>query len=759
MNVNKKMNKSQLVSAATDITCFKYRQTVPKVFSRSALALTLTLSLSHCASMSGTGIDATSELPATGEEFNVPRSYLNEEHAQAQQTIPNDTQTSDLVNTTDNAHSLALSNQSQVGAEALSSTGIEQLRSIPRGKVEVTSRTKQRFNDTASLTVAVDDMSLKSFLNYVFNELLSLDYVIGNDVPEINISLNVSNKISPQTLFDMTQQVLLQQGVGFRLSDGLYYVYATPKGSKSSMKMGFGRDVQTVPNSVGDVLQIVPLKYGIRISVERTLNSLVEAKITPDFEQRALFIEGEREQVIRALELIQLLDVPSNRGKYISLISPTYMSANELIEAITALLQAEGVDVPLNGQQGSLLFVPLVQLGAISVFSGEKELLDRVEYWANKIDKPSKSTERQYYVYTPMFARASDIGESIAPLISGVSASGNKNSNTNTTSKDDKESSVVANNPKASATTTSSNENMTLVVDERSNSLIFHSSGREYQTILPLVRRMDILPKQVLLNITIAEVTLSGEFKRGFEFALKSGKFGASTKGALGLSDIGGINLSWADASGEVLANFIDENSQVNILSKPSLLVRDGTEASINVGNKIPVSSGSSTSSSGDVVTEDISYRETGIKLTVTPTVNAQGVVIMSISQDISNQLTGQVGKGDNPIFFERSIQTEVVADSGQTILLGGLISEDSSNSNTGVPWLKAIPLVGALFESEAKIKSKTELVILVTPKIIDRSSQWNGILSDYQRALGNVQFQQPLDKQILDNPPQRPLD
>jgi general secretion pathway protein D len=744
MNVNKKMNKSQLVSAATDITCFKYGQTVPKVFSRSALALTLTLSLSHCASMSGTGVDATSDLPASGEEYKVPRSYLNLQQSQPHPTSQTGIQTDGLVNN----ESSALLGQSESGIDAIKNTEIQQLTSIPRNKVAVTRHGQPLFSDIESLTVTVDDMSIRSFLNYVFNQQLSLDYVIGNDVADIKISLNVANKISPQKLFDMTQQVLLQQGVGLRLSDGLYYVYATPKGSKSSMKMGFGRDVQTVPNSVGDILQIVPLKYGIRISVERTLNSLVEAKITPDFEQRALFIEGEREQVIRALELIQLLDVPSNRGKYISLISPTYMSVSELIEAITALLQAEGVDVPLNGQTGSLLFVPLVQLGAVSVFSGEKELLDRVEYWANKIDKPSKSTERQYYVYTPKFARASDLGESIAPLISGVSASGGKSNNIATGSKDEKESSVVANNPKATTTLTSSNENMTLVVDERSNSLIFHSSGREYQTILPLVRRMDILPKQVLLNVTIAEVKLTGEFKRGFEFALSSGKFSGSTKGAIGLKDVGGIGLSWSSGSNEIIANFIDKSSQVNILSKPSLLVRDGTNAIINVGDKIPVSAGSSSSGSGEVVTENISYRETGIKLSVTPTVNAQGVVIMEIDQQISNQLSGQVGIGDNPIFFERNLKTEVVADSGQTILLGGLISENGSTSSTGVPWLKSIPLLGSLFESEGKDSSKTELVILVTPKIIDRSSQWNGILNDYQRALSNVQFQQPLDKQ-----------
>jgi general secretion pathway protein D len=113
----------------------------------------------------------------------------------------------------------------------------------------------------------------------------------------------------------------------------------------------------------------------------------------------------------------------------------------------------------------------------------------------------------------------------------------------------------------------------------------------------------------------------------------------------------------------------------------------------------------------------------------------------MQINQEISNQLAGQVGKGGNPVFFERSINTEVVAESGQTILLGGLISEDSSNGNAGVPFLKSIPLLGALFESESKTNTKTELVIMMTPKIVERSSQWQAILNQYERALTNIAF------------------
>ena len=709
---------------------------------QTAIAIALSLSLSSCAMTSGsiTGVEATSTIPAAGEKYKVDGSYLTKADATTQSQDQSDNGSTTSTDSPTSVAELLADDKSK----AQQTNQVEVLKPLPRGNTRVSNKqVGNQFSELESLSVAVNDMNMKSFLNYVFGELLAIDYVISKDVPNDKMTLNVSNKVSPRKLFEMTQQVLMRQGIGIRFADGIYYIYEVPKGQKTSVVMGFGRQIDSVPQSAGNILQVVPLKYGVRGNIQSTIGSLIEAQISVDFEQGVLFIQGEREQIVRALDLIQLLDVPSNSGKYISLISPTFLSVDELITSVTQLLTTEGINVADKGRNnGSVLFVPLPQLGAVTVFSAEQDLLARVEYWVRQIDKPSMGTERQYHIYTPRFARASDLGESIAPLISGSRATG-KSNKASDSSKDSKDSSVVANNPTTPTSSVSSNENMTMVVDDRSNSLIFHSSGREYQSILPLVRRMDILPKQVLLNVTIAEVKLSGEFKRGFEFAIKSGNVGASTKGALDLSKVGGIGLSWANAGSEVLANFIDGNSQVNILSKPSLLVRDGTEASINVGDKIPVSSGSSTSGSGEVVTENISYRETGIKLTVTPTVNAQGVVIMLINQDISNQLADQAGKGDNPIFFERSIKTEVVADSGQTILLGGLISEDSSNSSTGVPWLKAIPLIGGLFESESKTNAKTELVIMVTPKIVERSSQWNSILGEFQKALNNIDLQQ----------------
>jgi general secretion pathway protein D len=670
------------------------------------------LILSGCASMIP-GADVGKE------KFKVSPSYLEEGTSDADTAV-----------------------KSQI-AETLSesekeSLNVKSLKPVDHKKVKLSSSDLSKvFSSKDKLTVSVNAMSLRSFLHYVYGDLLNIDYVIGNKIPNSDITLNITNQLSSRKLFEVSSQVLQERGIGVRLKDNIYYIYQIPKDGKSNVTMAFGGDYKDVPESVGQILQIVPLRYGLKMSIERTLKQLTDVRLTVDVDQGTLFIQGRKDQIVRALDLIKLLDVPSNHGKYIALISPVYISIEEFVNTVTTLLKTEGLEIGKGGtNSGAIRFVELGTLGAVAVFSSDKTLLNRVEYWAEQIDKPTKGTEKQYHFYTPVYARASDLAESIAPLISGTSSPIQSGSN-NASSKDNKNSSQINRNTKDNSVV--KNDKMSLVVDKRSNTLIFNSSGTEYQAILPLVKRLDVVPKQILLSVTIAEVKLTGVFKRGFEFALSSGNFGATTKGAFGLNEIAGAALNWSSGLNEVVASFVEENSQINVLSKPTLLVRDGTDANINIGDRIPVSAGSTTGSSGDIVTENISYQETGIRLKVSPTVNARGVIIMKITQDISNQVDGQLGKAGNPVFFERNLMTEVVVDSGQTILLGGLISENTNNNDKGIPFLKSIPLIGSVFESESKTNIKNELVIMVTAKIVDRSSQWQSILNKFEIELENI--------------------
>ncbi|WP_448246070.1 secretin N-terminal domain-containing protein [Thalassotalea agariperforans] len=621
------------------------------------------------------------------------------------------------------------------------SNDVQMLEPLPRKRVDI-SESKQlsaMFSNKPSLTLSVNQMDVIDFIHYTFGELLSVNYIIDKDLKSKNqaITLNIKEEISQQRLMELTEDLLAQRGLAVQFSNDLYYIHKPEKKSKGrNVITAIGRELSSVPNTSQDILQIVPLKFGVKISIEKALRQLVGVQISTDADMSALFLEGNRDDIIRSLEFIHLLDAPSNRGKHIALIPLTYIESEEYTKQITTLLENEGIPIATN-KAGSknLVMVPIAQVGAIAVFAADDMLLNRVRFWTKVIDKPLQSVSKQYFMYHPQFARATDLGESVSALLSGAQAT-----NRGTKSSTSKSSTGVA--PSANRSIGMSNDDITLVVDERANAIIFYTSGSEYQALLPLIKKLDVLPRQVMLDITIAEVNLKDEFKYGVEWALNSGKLSMGTKGAFNATGIGGFNIAINGTEADITANFLQTNSLIKVLSNPTLLVRDGVPANITVGSQISVI-GQTTQDpvSGDRQTTSSEYRKTGVDISVTPSINAQGIVIMEINQSISNTVEDTSGAGGNPDIFERSIDTEVVAQSGQTIILGGLISENINQSDKKSPWLADLPIIGHLFKATGDSSNRTELIMLITPKVIDRTDQWEELTESFKQGLDYLTF------------------
>jgi general secretion pathway protein D len=170
------------------------------------------------------------------------------------------------------------------------------------------------------------------------------------------------------------------------------------------------------------------------------------------------------------------------------------------------------------------------------------------------------------------------------------------------------------------------------------------------------------------------------------------------------------------------------------------MMVRDGTSAQISVGSTISVV-GQTTQDpiNGDRQTTSSEYRKTGVDVSVSVSINAAGIVAMEVAQSISNSVPGSTGVGGNPDIFVRTISTEVIAFSGQTVILGGLISETASNGGSGVPFMSKIPILGGLFKTESKSSDRTELVMLITPKVLNDLSGWDELLKEFRSGLRNL--------------------
>ncbi|WP_144213638.1 secretin N-terminal domain-containing protein [Shewanella donghaensis] len=626
---------------------------------------------------------------------------------------------------------------------------VEPLKSLPANQIKFagSEQLANAFSSKQMVRVSAEDMKLQDFIHYAFGQLLGVNYVVDETIKSDSapVTLSIAEPVSKKRLFELATTLLEQREGQIIFENDIYFLQKLPAGSAKKVTTGIGRTPDSVPYTKGEVLQVVPLLYGVKISIERTLNQIIDARITADYEQSTIFVSGSRTEVIRALELVNLLDAPANRGKNIGLINLTFIEISDFIEDITALLENEGVPISaVKPDNKNAVLVPISQIGAVAAFTSDEIILNRIRYWAQILDKPKAGSGFRYYTYQPQYARASDIGESLSSLLGAkastdtAAAQQRESSSSSSTSNIRKVSESTGKAPTASKSKIgASSDKMSFVVDERSNQLIFYTTGTEYQNIMPLIDQLDILPKQVMLDIIIAEVKLEGTFQYGVEWALSQGDL--SLGGKLG-SGGDSFKLALEGVNGSLGVDFFKKNQFVNVLSNPSLLVRDGVSASIVVGDDISIigeTTDDPTGGNGSQTTAS-AYRKTGIDVSVTPTVNAQGVVIMEITQSISSA-TEASGTGGNPNISERRLQTEVVADSGSTIILGGLISENIDQQSDETPWAADIPFIGNLFKGQKEVTSRVELVMLVTPRVVERSDKWGEIKNSFAKGFQNL--------------------
>ena len=628
-------------------------------------------------------------------------------------------------------------------------TRLNKLDNIKQGlKLEIDL--SSQFTDESEYQVSVNALPLNDFLHYVLGELLNISYLIEPSVKSNTapVTLELKERVSAKRLFQLVQQILNQNNIAVALNDGVFYVHPVlAKGNKSNMAFGFGVDQNDVPNVSSDIIQLVPVKYGTSTGMRTTVSSLVDATVAIDPSQGLVTLKGKREQIIRALSLIKLLDSATMHHKAIALLSFQYIDSETFITKVKELLAEEGIVSSVSRTvSSSIKFIPLEHLGKVVVFAKADEILDRVEYWAQQLDKAATGSEQSFYVYHPRYARAADLGQSLAPLISSSNRQYSANS-TSTARQSNSSSSATksqnSNNRQSRGNVqTIEGDNLRLVVDERSNSLIFYSTGKFYKELQPIIKKLDVMPKQVMLEVVIAEVQLTGTFAKGVEFALKSGRSGSKTED-FSFSKKNGFSYSVVGLDGTIDLNLNQTDDLINVLSRPTILVRDGVSASISVGDDIPtVGSTTSDPINGERETTTIQYRKIGVDLTVTPTVNAQGTVIMTIEQNISNVTPDGLSVNGSVSVFERKISTEVVAGDGQTVMLGGLISENKNANASAVPLLGSLPLLGHLFRNDFESSVKTELVVLVTPKIINNVSEWDRIQQSFIKGLENIELE-----------------
>jgi general secretion pathway protein D len=294
--------------------------------------------------------------------------------------------------------------------------------------------------------------------------------------------------------------------------------------------------------------------------------------------------------------------------------------------------------------------------------------------------------------------------------------------------------------------------------DTTNNSIIIYALPDQLGLIEDIVERLDTAPDQIYLETTIAEVTLNNDLAYGLTWFFQNGDL------STGFSDIptGAVSnrfpgfsalISGADA--RVALSAVSSITDVKVLSSPSIMVLDNKTATLQVGDQVPIVTQSSVSvgNSDAPIVNSVSLRDTGIILNVTPRVNEEGKVSLEIEQEVSNVVPTVSSGIDSPTIQQRRINTSVAVDSGKSIALGGLIRERVSDNTAKIPFLGSIPFLGkALFQTTNDVKERTELLVLITPRVVRSQTDSETIIQDLARDMSHIEALYSMDRPSLDN-------
>lgn len=612
------------------------------------------------------------------------------------------------------------------------------------------------------ITVSIENMALPAFINEVYANLLHINFQTDPAVAKLTdlLTLRIPKETSPQDFYRLVATVLRTYGLAAHWNGSLVQIepVRATVGSEPPLIIS-GRALPSVPQSHRPIFQMVDLKY-VRASdvtnwlkVAYKINGLT---IESDVNRNSVVLYGKPSVVIEAAQAIAVLDRPYLRGHYSVRLTPAFMSARELASHLTEILNAEGYAASnVIAPNSSVLVLPINAVNAVIVFAPSEAIINHVIDWAHAIDKPSTmSGTNDFFYYQVQNTRAADI----AAVLQGQGAT------QGTTAA------PMAPQPGARASTPTTAVGSLggigqIVVDSSRNGLIFRGSADEWARLLPLIQEMDRPARQVMVEVTIAEVTLDKNDQFGVNWLAKDthgyfhgtwtvGTLGATTPTTgttsttpTGTSTSGGGGLTYLlDVAGQNRAQLqaLAANSRVSILSTPRILVTSGSDASIDVGSQVPIitaqTTASQTTSGTSNLLQSVEYRNTGVLLTVKPTVLSDNRVDLDITQEDSQAQPATTGSGVNsPSIFQRKIKTTLTLRDGGSVVLGGLVSNQTTTGNSGVPFLKDIPILGNLFKSSSSDHQRTELVVIIVPYIIENSDQAQQITQDITSDLSLI--------------------
>lgn len=641
---------------------------------------------------------------------------------------------------------------------------------------------------TSNINLNFEGADVRDIAKTVLAEILKENYIVDPKVLG-TISLRTTRPLPREALMPTLENVLRMNGVVMIKENGVFKIMPA-SASKGSLSPQMGSAM------AGFTMQVVPLSFiGSREMAKILENVAADPSLVKADEVRNLLIlAGTQNEMRHMLDTIEMFDVDWMSGMSIGLFMLQSADVKGVSQDLDKVFSEKGGGNPFAGV---VRFIPIERLNAFVIITPQPKYLEQAKLWLERFDRIGSTGGTRLFVYHVQNSKAEHLAEllnqmfssqggqatsrpmpaaSVAPGLIGTelgsgmatrSSTGLLNQQTQrfgasgtggATGGTGAFGSSAAIQPRATpqaqvgvvGTTLSiadesggAAEQIRVVADPMNNALLILANASGYEKIESALKKLDAAPRQVLVEVMIGEVTLTNELSYGVEWLFTNGprRSGKLDLGEAGLSQqTPGFSYAITSASGNIksVLNMLASDNKLNILSSPHIMVADNQTARIQVGDSVPTAGPQTMSATGLVITS-VQYLDTGVILAVTPRINAGGLVNLDIVQEVSTASVTETSGLNSPTISRRSAKTALAVQSGETIVMGGLISERSTKDNSGLPILSSIPILGGLFGKQSRDSNRTELVLLITPRVANNFNQAKTLSDELRRKMGDV--------------------
>jgi general secretion pathway protein D len=611
--------------------------------------------------------------------------------------------------------------------------------------------------------------SLHAVVKAILGDLLQKNYVIAPGV-QGTVTLSTPSPVNANQALSLLEMVLGWNNARLIWADGRYNIVPSDQALAGNLAPHTG----PIGSVRGYEVRAVPLHFISATEMQKLLMPYARANaiVSVDTGRNLIVLAGTRAELENYLRTVQIFDVDWLAGMSVGVFPLQQTDAVHMVTQLEATFGANS-KTPVAGM---FRFMPLEGINAVLVITPQPRYLNEIQTWIDRLDQGDGQTPR-LYVYEVKNVKASDLSTQLGALYGNAAAQQAPSPSLMpgldpvevSTYDQDKQQGASAplaqnarNNAAAGANTPQGQggSGVSITSVEDSNSLLVRATPAQWESIRRAIDRLDAMPLQVHIEAQVIEVKLTGDLSYGVSWYFQNAipdptlralaatrhSIGAIAGSILPSTDPVSPGASWTFLGPNTLAviKALDSITNVRVLSAPSLVVRNNVEADFNSGTQIPVAStifnpASGTSPSptpGDGSTvntySQVQFRQTGVSLKVKPRVSTNGMVFMDITQDVSSPSSTGPTIAGNISVDNRKIKTSVAVQSGETVVLAGLIKETSGTGRSGVPYLSRIPVIGGLFGTQSKNTGREEVLVLITPTVIRDSYDARKLTDEY---------------------------